>query len=142
MPAKEAKTNKKTDQRYTQTVGRRKSAVARVRLTPAEKNSFFVNKKELQNYFATQALRTTAREALIAANHPGTFAVTAEVRGGGINAQATAVRHGLTRALVTIDPELRKKLKKMGFIKRDPRAKERKKFGLKKARRAAQWSKR
>jgi len=142
MATKETKAVKKTNERYTETVGRRKSAVARVRLTPAEKNSFFVNKKELQKYFSTEVMRTTAREALIAANHPGTFAVTAEVRGGGMNAQATAVRHGVTRALVTIDPELRKKLKKMGFIKRDPRAKERKKFGLKKARRAAQWSKR
>lgn len=142
MVTKEAKTAKKTEERYTETVGRRKSAVARVRLTPADRNSFFVNKKELQNYFPTQVLRGRAREALAAGKPQAMFAVTAEVRGGGIHAQATAVRHGVTRALIALDPELRKKLKKMGFVKRDPRAKERKKFGLKKARRAGQWSKR
>lgn len=142
MVTKEIKTEKKKPEPYTETVGRRKNAIARVRLTPAEKASLVVNEKDGAAYFSTEASRATAREALKAAQYPGLFAISAHVSGGGIHAQATALRHGITRALVKIDPELRKKLKKLGFIKRDPRAKERKKFGLKKARRAAQWSKR
>lgn len=129
-------------QKYIETVGRRKTAVARVRITPSTKSSFTVNDKEVEAYFPTNELRRVALESLVSAKLSAKFKVTAKVRGGGINGQADALRHGLARALVGYNSDLRKKLKKAGFLKRDPRAKERRKFGLKKARKAPQWSKR
>lgn len=129
-------------QKYIETVGRRKTAVARVRITPSAKSSFTVNDKEVEAYFPTNELRRVALESLVSAKLSAKFKVTAKVRGGGINGQADALRHGLARALVGYNSDLRKKLKKAGFLKRDPRAKERRKFGLKKARKAPQWSKR
>ncbi len=128
--------------RYIEAVGRRKTAVARVRITPAAKSSFTVNKKEVSEYFTTKDMQMITVEALPKSGVSGTFLVTAQVLGGGIHAQAEAVRHGLARAIVEHDLELRSALKKIGFLKRDPRAKERKKPGLKKARKAPTWSKR
>ncbi len=125
---------------YIEGVGRRKVAVARVRISETSKNTFEVNGKKLDEYFKTEAQINTAKEALDITKDK--FKVTVLVKGGGLPAQAEAVRHGLARALEKHDPSLRAELKEKGFLKRDPRKKERKKFGLKKARRAPQWSKR
>lgn len=127
---------------YTEAVGRRKRGVARVRITPAKDNAVTVNDQTLETYFPLADLQKTVMEPLRAEEGIGTFTVTVKVAGGGISAQAEAVRHGIARALVVTDPDLRSKLKKSGYLKRDPRKKERKKFGLRKARRAPQWSKR
>ena len=127
-------------ERYIEAVGRRKTSVARVRITPATKISVSVNDKELDKYFSTPTLRATVLSAL--SDIEGKFAVTAKLNGGGISSQAEALRHGLSRALIIFDPHLRGSLKIKGFLKRDPRAKERRKFGLKKARKAPKWSKR
>lgn len=127
---------------YIEGVGRRKTSIARVRITPNAKASFKVNDKEVTEYFPTKEMQTIANEALPKSEISTTFAVTVHVHGGGIHSQAEAVRHGMTRALVGYDSELRSKLKKIGFLKRDPRAKERRKPGLKKARKAPTWSKR
>lgn len=129
-------------QRYIGTVGRRKTAIARVRLTLAAKSSCTVNDKDVDAYFPTDELRATAVEAITITKLPVKFKITAIISGGGINGQAEALRHGIARALIIHDLELRKKVKAAGFLKRDPRAKERRKFGLKKARKAPQWSKR
>ena len=129
----------KTD-KYIEAVGRRKTSVARVRITPASKISISVNEKELEKYFATPILQKTVLS--IFDNTENKFTVSVKLNGGGIASQAGALRHGLGRALVSFDPNLRTKLKIKGFLKRDPRAKERRKFGLKKARKAPQWSKR
>ena len=127
---------------YIETVGRRKTAIARVRITPAAKNSFTVNEKDVDSYFPTTELRRIATEAITSTKLTQKFKVTAMVKGGGINGQAEAIRHGIGRGLIIFDVELRKAIKKAGFLKRDPRMKERRKFGLKKARKAPQWSKR
>lgn len=128
---------------YIEAVGRRKTATARVRITPAGKNTFTINNKTLVAYFPTEALQSTAKSSLVNSKLENIkFSVSAMVKGGGKQAQAEALRHGVARALVEFDIELRKTLKKLGFLKRDPRKKERKKFGLKGARRAPQWSKR
>ena len=134
---------KPTGDRYIETVGRRKTAIARVRITPALKQSYEINGKSIEAYFPTKELVMTAGESMGVSKLSTTkFKVTALVKGGGISAQADAVRHGLARALIEYDHELRGKLKKAGLLKRDPRAKERRKFGLKKARKSPQWSKR
>ena|SRR3989344_4920621 len=125
--------------RYIETVGRRKTAVARVRLTPSSHTSVTVNGKELGAYFKTEELQRTALESL---HGTGLFTITAIIRGGGISAQSVALRHAISRALVTHDAQLRSGLKKAGYLRRDPRSKERRKFGLKKARKAPQWAKR
>jgi len=125
---------------YIEAVGRRKTASARVRITPAKSESVVVNEKALVDYFPTAAVQNTAREALTYVKDK--FSVTAKIGGGGLKAQAEALRHGIARALVEYEADLRKPLKHEGFLKRDPRMKERKKFGLKSARRAPQWSKR
>lgn len=126
--------------RYIESVGRRKTSVARVRLTPSSKTSVLVNEKALEQYFPTQMLQKTVLSAF---DHTtDKFSVTAKMNGGGISSQSEALRHGISRALVSFDPQSRTKLKVKGFLKRDPRAKERRKFGLKKARKAPQWSKR
>ena len=127
-------------ERYIESVGRRKTSVARVRITPASKISVSVNDKALEKYFPTLTLQKTVLS--IFDNTESKFSVTAKLNGGGISSQADALRHGLGRALVSFDPNLRTKLKVKGFLKRDPRAKERRKFGLKKARKAPKWSKR
>lgn len=129
----------KTSEKYIEGIGRRKESVARVRIVPASKNTFVINDKNLSDYFKTETLRRTVEEAL---NEKGTYSVTVKVNGGGISSQAESVRLGLSRALVKENADARKELKSKGFLKRDPRVKERRKFGLKKARKAAQWSKR
>lgn len=131
------------DGRYIETIGRRKTSVARVRMTPAAKTSYELNGRSLEEYFPTKQLQLTAEEALKNAKLTETkFTITAVLKGGGISSQAGALRHGISRGLIEYDRELRGKLKKAGLLKRDPRAKERRKFGRKKARKSPQWSKR
>jgi len=125
---------------YTEAIGRRKTASARVRITEAKSASMVVNGKSAEEYFKLPVMVKTAYAPM---QTLGTnYAVSARVHGGGLKAQAEAIRMGLSRAMAEIIPEQRKDLKVRGFLKRDPRAKERKKFGLKAARRAPQWSKR
>ncbi|MBL7045559.1 MAG: 30S ribosomal protein S9 [Parcubacteria group bacterium] len=126
--------------RYIEAVGRRKTAVARVRITKDIKKNIVINEQDFKEYFDTSKEQRTIEEAFLQSEEP--FSVSAKVMGGGSTAQAEAVRHGVARALVKHNAELRGTLKKAGFLKRDPRTKERKKFGLKGARRAPQWSKR
>jgi|SRR3989338_4027897 len=125
---------------YTEAVGRRKEASARVRLTSAKTSSMTVNDKDAAAYFPLEQMVKTAFAPLQALGV--SYAVSARVHGGGHKAQATAIRHAISRVLVELTPDSRKELKLRGYLKRDPRAKERKKFGLKGARRAPQWSKR
>jgi small subunit ribosomal protein S9 len=132
----------KTDGKYIGAVGRRKTATARVRITPASKFSILINNREFDAYFPTAELRRTVKAAFEEVELADKFSVTAMVKGGGISSQAEAIRHGIARALIIHNADLRTKLKVKGFLKRDPRAKERRKFGLKKARKAPQWSKR
>lgn len=128
--------------RYIETVGRRKTAVARVRISEAGRSALTINGKSLGDAFPTSVLQDLVNNALKTANITQKFSISAKVKGGGMTSQAEAVRLGIARALVEYDIELRGDLKKAGLLKRDPRIKERKKFGLKKARKAAQWSKR
>ena len=121
--------------------GRRKSAVARVRLLPG-KGEITVNGKKLEDYFGLELVKREVRRPLVITGTEGKFDVVAKVQGGGTTGQAGALRHGISRALVQADAELRPVLKKAGFLTRDPRMKERKKYGLKKARKASQFSKR
>lgn len=135
-------TAKKTN-KYHEGVGRRKTAIARVRITEGARSSVLINERgSVEEYFKTATLRGSALQSLQLLALPQKFAITAHINGGGPNAQAEAMRHGLARALILWNPELRGALKKAGYLKRDPRAVERKHFGLKKARRAPQWSKR
>lgn len=121
--------------------GRRKNAVARVYLVPGE-GKVVVNNKEVLDYFGRKTLDMVVRQPLELTSTAGRFDVMVKVIGGGVSGQAGAVRHGLARALVQADPNLRPVLKRAGFLTRDPRMKERRKYGLKKARRAPQFSKR
>ncbi len=127
---------------YIEGVGRRKTSTARVRIFEATKASFIVNNKDSKEYFQTEDQRRLIQDPMVKVTPGMKYAVEARVNGGGIHSQAEAVRHGLSRALVDSDLELRGKLKALGYLMRDPRAKERRKFGLKKARKAPQWSKR
>ena len=132
-----------TNGTYIETIGRRKTASARIRLSIAAKQSVTVNDLDVESYFKTPEQRRAAVESLHKSKPGEKFNVTVKVMGGGLAGQAEAVRHGIARALVEHDIELRKKLKKAGFLKRDPRAKERRKFGNKgKARKSPKWSKR
>ena len=133
---------KAKEERYIEPVGRRKMAIARARITPATKMTVIVNGKDVNDYFPTPALQMAALEAFLKVGLATQFNVSIVVKGGGIAGQAIAVRHAISRALIEYDINLRGALKKEGFLKRDPRAKERRKFGLKKARKRAQWSKR
>jgi small subunit ribosomal protein S9 len=128
------------DATYTEAVGRRKTASARVRITPAKSTSVTVNGKPGEEYFPLKQMMSTVLSPIQTVG--ASYAVTAKVSGGGHKAQAEAVRHGISRAITALVPEQRKDLKVKGYLKRDPRAKERKKFGLVAARRAPQWSKR
>jgi small subunit ribosomal protein S9 len=128
--------------RYFEAVGRRKTSVARVRLYTKGDKEIIVNGKEIGEYFKTLPLKKTVSSSLDKMKSNDRFRITVVVKGGGINSQAEAVRHGITRALVVFNPEYRKRLRKAGFLTRDSRMKERKKFGLKRARKAPQWSKR
>lgn len=133
---------KKSATPYMEAVGRRKTAIARVRATAGTKNVFTINDKAFEKYFATTTLQAIVLAPLTRDGFPGKYAVSVHVNGGGIHSQAEAVRHGLSRILVGEDAEQKTELKKMGFLRRDSRKKERKHFGLKKARKASQWSKR
>jgi small subunit ribosomal protein S9 len=121
--------------------GRRKSSVARVRLVPGEGN-VTVNERSLDEYFGLETLKVISRQPLVVTQTENKFDVFVNVIGGGFTGQAGAIRHGIARALIKADEEFRAALKKAGFLTRDPRMKERKKYGLKKARRAPQFSKR
>lgn len=127
--------------RYFEAVGRRKSAIARVRLF-TRAGDFSVNGKPYEQYFTTIELRNIVEDSLKKMKLLGRFRVSAKMSGGGMHGQAEALRHGLARCLVKFNPDFRKRLRRAGFMTRDPRVKERKKFGLKKARRAPQWAKR
>lgn len=124
-----------------QTVGRRKEAVVRVRLVPGT-GKFTLNGKALEDYFPNKVHQQLIKEPLVTTEKPETFDVIANLRGGGITGQAGALRLAIARALIAVDSEDRPVLKKAGFLTRDPRVKERKKYGLKKARKAPQYSKR
>jgi small subunit ribosomal protein S9 len=128
--------------KYFEAVGRRKTASARVRLHSAKQNSFEINGKSLIEYFPTPTMRSTVEAPLHESKVGEKFKVSVKVTGGGLSSQSEAVRHGISRALLEYDINSRTILKKLGFLKRDPRAKERRKFGLKKARKSPQWSKR
>jgi len=131
--------------KYFEATGRRKRAVARVRLQavlPKRTSSFIVNNKDYKEYFPTPILQQVVESPFTKLNLENNFNCSVRVGGGGISGQAEAVRHGISRALTLSNESFRKKLKKAGFLRRDPREKERRKFGLKKARRAPQWSKR
>ncbi len=121
--------------------GRRKSSVARVYLFPGT-GKITINKRDIDDFFGMETLKTIVRQPLNAVDGVGKFDVVVTVRGGGYTGQAGAIRHGIARALVKYDGELRPTLKKGGYLTRDPRMKERKKYGLKAARRAPQFSKR
>jgi small subunit ribosomal protein S9 len=121
--------------------GRRKSAIARTWLKPG-KGVIMVNDKPVEVYFSVAAARAMVVQPLILTNNLGSFDVMIRVLGGGINGQAGAIRHGITRALMLVDPDLRPSLKKAGFVTRDPRVKERKKYGQRGARARYQFSKR
>ncbi len=123
-------------------VGRRKTASASVRMTPAKANSVTVNGKDLLTYFKTAERVRTVEQAFEAAEEAPTYSITVHALGGGLAAQAEALRHAISRGIIKAKPELRGTFKKAGLLARDPRAKERKKPGLKKARKASQWSKR
>ncbi|NLJ73458.1 MAG: 30S ribosomal protein S9 [Firmicutes bacterium] len=121
--------------------GRRKSSVARVRILPGN-GKITINKRDIEEYFGRDVLSTLVRQPLVVTNTEGKYDIIANVKGGGTTGQAGAVRHGIARALITIDEDFRGPLKKAGYLTRDPRMKERKKYGLKKARKAPQFSKR
>lgn len=128
--------------RYFETVGRRKTAVARVRLFTQGEKVFLINDKPYQEYFSTLELQQVASASLETMKCIDRFRVLVKVKGGGSHSQAEAVRHGIARALVKFTPGFRRRLRRVGYITRDPRMRERKKFGLKRARRAPQWQKR
>jgi len=121
--------------------GRRKKSVARVRLLPGG-GKIMINGKAMDQYFGLDTLKLIVRQPLVATENENSFDVIAKVEGGGFSGQAGAIRHGIARALLQADGEFRPVLKKNGYLTRDPRMKERKKYGLKKARRAPQFSKR
>ncbi len=138
----EKKTTTKESKEYWRAIGRRKTAVAVVKLTKASKTTYTINGKDWLVYFPTAELKKIVSGAFETATPSEKFEVVVTTRGGGSHAQAEAVRHGISRALVLFDLELRSVLKKAKMLKRDPRMVERKKFGLKKARKSPQWSKR
>jgi len=121
--------------------GRRKKSIARV-YVEAGTGKITINKKDIDDYFGMETLKMIVRAPFAATETSGKYDVNVTVRGGGFTGQAGAIRHGLSRALCKVDPELRPILKKAGYLTRDPRMKERKKYGLKAARRAPQFSKR
>ncbi len=152
----EAKVPEKKQDRYFAATGRRKTAIARVRIvtkrgadfTKEEESSlmedkdFIINGKQINIYFPALELQQIAKASLDKMNCSSKFTISVMVNGGGSHSQAEAIRHGVSRALVIFNADFRKRLKKSGFLTRDPRMRERKKFGLKRARRAPQWQKR
>jgi small subunit ribosomal protein S9 len=130
----------KAAERYHGT-GRRKKSIARVYLTPG-KGNITINKRGIDDYFGLETLKVIVRQPLVATDTLDKFDILVNVKGGGYTGQAGAIRHGIARALLTVDADYRPTLKKAGYLTRDPRMKERKKYGLKAARRAPQFSKR
>ena len=127
---------------YMYGTGRRKSSVARVHLIPNGTGAITINGRDIDDYFGLETLKLIVRQPFAVTNTEGKFDIVCTVTGGGVTGQAGAIRHGLSRALLQFDPELRAALKAEGYLTRDPRMKERKKYGLKAARRAPQFSKR
>lgn len=127
--------------KYYYGTGRRKESVARVRLYPGN-GKITINGRDIDDYFGLDTLKLIVRQPLILTNNLENLDVICTVQGGGVSGQAGAIRHGISRALLVYDPELRPALKKAGYLTRDPRMKERKKYGLKAARKAPQFSKR
>lgn len=136
------KVEKKTVIKYYQATGRRKTSVARIRLFTQGDKTIMINGKSYKEYFPDLNLQQIVSIALDRMKTSDKFMVSVIVRGGGIHSQAEAVRHGISRALVKFNPDFHKRLRRAGYLTRDPRMRERKKFGLKRARRAPQWSKR
>ena len=130
------------DTQYIPAIGRRKNATAQVRITPAPKMTYVINDKALDEYFSVEELHKVVRSPFTITETKDEFMVSVKVQGGGISAQADAIRHGIARALIKYDENLRGVLKSAGYLKRDPRRKERKKPGLLKARKRPAWSKR
>lgn len=128
--------------KYFEAVGRRKTAVARVRLFTQGEKEILVNEKPYRVFFPSSELQQIVSSSLDKMRALDKFRVSVKVKGGGFHAQAEAVRHGIARALVKFNPEFRKRLRRAGYLTRDSRMRERKKFGLKRARRAPQWQKR
>ena len=126
---------------YFYGTGRRKKSVARVRIVPGN-GAIIINGRDIDDYFGLETLKLVVRQPLVTADLVGKVDVVVTVAGGGVSGQAGAIRHGISRALVLVNPEYRASLKAAGFMTRDPRMKERKKYGLKAARRAPQFSKR
>ncbi len=146
-PVKKPQKKIKKPKRYYEAVGRRKRSIARVRLFTCQpfeddKGKILVNEKPYTDFFSTLELQQVVASPLLKMKSLNRFEATIKVKGGGIRGQAEAIRHGLARALVKFNPDFSKKLKRAGYLRRDPRKKERKKYGLKKARRAPQWKKR
>jgi len=127
---------------YMYGTGRRKSSVARVHLFPGGTGKITINGRDIDDYFGLETLKLIVRQPLVATDTVEKFDIEANVNGGGVSGQAGAIRHGISRALLEVDPSYRATLKAAGFLTRDPRMKERKKYGLKAARRAPQFSKR
>ena len=134
--------DKKITEKYIEGIGRRKTASARVRLTPAHERTITINGKSLSDYFHSSALEHTVLSVFAIDEAVGNYEISVHVAGGGIRGHADAIRLGIARALVKEEQTRRIPLKRAGFLMRDPRSKERRKFGLKKARKAPQWSKR
>ena len=141
VKAAEAEKEVKSDH-YFEAVGKRKTSVGRVRLFTQGEKEIIVNEKPLDKYFCSFELRQIVISPLEKMKAIGHFRILVKVRGGGIHSQAEAIRHGISRGLVKFNPDFRKRLRRAGYITRDPRARERKKFGLKRARKGPQWSKR
>ena len=127
---------------YKYGTGRRKSSVARVHLFENGSGNITINGRDIEEYFGLETLKMVVRQPLNATSTLGKVDIVATVEGGGVSGQAGALRHGISRALLQVNPDFRPILKKAGFLTRDPRMKERKKYGLKAARRAPQFSKR
>lgn len=143
VKATEPAAPKQVKHSYIFAVGRRKEAVARVRWHRQQgQGEIIINERALDHYFPTPELQQTIRDPFVLTHQEGHGSVSAKVAGGGIQGQAEAVRLGIARALVKVDPDVRLVLKRAGYLRRDPRVKERKKYGLKRARRAPQWQKR
>ena len=141
-PVKKEKKAAKKAVKYFAGTGRRKTAIARVRLHILGEKNILINEKPLEAYFPTSELQQTIKSPFEKLSCLDKFGLSAKVKGGGYQAQAEATRHGIAKALVLFNSEFRKKLKKAGYLTRDSRMRERKKFGLKRARRAPQWQKR
>ena len=135
-------TTKDTKKRYIEAVGRRKEAIARVRITPSSSTTFSINGKTLEEYLPIAELRAIVKKPLANTGEEHKFSVSIITKGGGIHSQADSCALGLARALIVADPAWKTDIKKSGLLTRDARIKERRKFGLKKARKAPQWSKR